>query len=311
MEQVRPMVYVFIEVLYPILVVMGGGFLLKRYLPIDIGWFNAVSTYVLNPVLVFITIIKIQITGDEVVRISLVSVIVCLAIGVMTYLLARWQRYDAHTIAALLLVTMFMNTGNYGLPASRIAFGYEGFERAMVYFIVQAILVQTLTIAVAHAGQSDWRTVLRQVWRMPPIYAALLGLLLRWLGFDVYSPNIVGSLLSGVNVFAQVIPPLLMVLLGMQLAQNTHVEDVQLTSIGVFIRLLISPLIAYGAAVLLELDPLTTKVVVLQASMPTAFTMVLYAREFNARPQFVSGSVVVSTVLSLVTLTLLLVMMGI
>lgn len=102
-----------------------------------------------------------------------------------------------------------------------------------------------------------------------------------------------------------------MVLLGMQLAQNTEVEDRTVTSIGVFIRLLISPLIAYGAAVVLELDPLTTKVVVLQASMPTAFNMVLYAREFNARPQFVTGSVVVSTVLSLVTLTLLLVIMGV
>jgi len=305
------MMYVFIEVLYPILVVMGGGFLLKRYLPIDIRWFNAVSVYVLNPALVFITIVKIEITGDDVVRISLVSVIVCLAIGVMTYVLTRWQRHDAHTTVALLLVTMFMNTGNYGLPASRIAFGYEGFERAMVYFIAQAMLVQTLTIAVARAGHSDWRSVLRQVWRMPPIYAALLGLTLRWMGFDVYSPNIVGSLLSGVNIFAQIIPPLLMVLLGMQLAQNTEVEDRTVTSIGVFIRLLISPLIAYGAAVVLELDPLTTKVVVLQASMPTAFNMVLYAREFNARPQFVTGSVVVSTVLSLVTLTLLLVIMGV
>lgn len=305
------MMYVFIEVLYPILVVMGGGFLLKRYLPIDIRWFNAVSTYVLNPVLVFITIIKIEIIGDDVVRISLVSVIVCLAIGVMTYVFTRWQRYDAQTITSLLLVTMFMNTGNYGLPASRIAFGYEGFERAMVYFITQAILVQTLTIAVAHVGQRDWRSVVRQLWRMPPIYAALLGVTLRWFGFDVYSPNIVGSLLSGINVFAQIIPPLLMVLLGMQLAQNTEVEDRTVTSIGVFIRLLISPLIAYGAAVVLELDPLTTKVVVLQASMPTAFNMVLYAREFNARPQFVTGSVVVSTVLSLVTLTLLLVIMGV
>lgn len=244
-------------------------------------------------------------------RISLVSVIVCLSLGMMTYLLTRWRQYDASTTAALLLVTMFMNTGNYGLPASRIAFGYEGFERAMVYFIVQAMLVQTLTIAVARAGQSDWRTRLRQVWRIPPIYAALVGFALRWLGFDVYSPNLIGSLLGGINVFAQVIPPLLMVLLGMQLAQNTAVEDGKLTSIGVAIRLLASPLIAFGAAWMLGLDPLATKVVVVQASMPTAFNMVLYAHEFNARPQFVTGSVVVSTVVSLVTVTMLLLMMGI
>jgi predicted permease len=44
--------------------------------------------------------------------------------------------------------------------------------------------------------------------------------------------------------------------------------------------------------------------------MPTAVNMVLYSLEFNARPQFVAGSVVVSTVLSLVTLTILLTVMG-
>jgi hypothetical protein len=46
--------------------------------------------------------------------------------------------------------------------------------------------------------------------------------------------------------------------------------------------------------------------VVLEASMPTAVNMVLYSLEFNARPHFVAGVVVVTTLMSLVTLTLLL-----
>jgi len=35
----------FVEVLHPILVVVGIGFLLKRYLPIDTRSFNWVSMY--------------------------------------------------------------------------------------------------------------------------------------------------------------------------------------------------------------------------------------------------------------------------
>jgi malate permease and related proteins len=45
---------------------------------------------------------------------------------------------------------------------------------------------------------------------------------------------------------------------------------------------------------------------VLEASMPTAVNMVLYSLEFDARPRFVAGVVVVTTALSLVTLTVLL-----
>jgi predicted permease len=100
-------------------------------------------------------------------------------------------------------------------------------------------------------------------------------------------------------------------LLGMQLAQETVIEDIPLTSIAVGIRLLVSPAIAVLAAVLLKLDPLATKVVVLQASMPTAVNMVLYSLEFNARPKFVAGTVVITTLLSVLTLTILLTVMGV
>jgi len=72
------------------------------------------------------------------------------------------------------------------------------------------------------------------------------------------------------------------------------------------LRLLISPLLAFGLARLLGLSDLSMRVVVLEASMPTAVNMVLYSLEFDARPGFVAGVVVVTTVLSLATLALLL-----
>jgi predicted permease len=63
---------------------------------------------------------------------------------------------------------------------------------------------------------------------------------------------------------------------------------------------------ALGLARLLGLSDLSMRVVVLEASMPTAVNMVLYSLEFYARPGFVAGVVVVITVLSLGTLALLL-----
>jgi predicted permease len=45
--------------------------------------------------------------------------------------------------------------------------------------------------------------------------------------------------------------------------------------------------------------------------MPTAVNMVLYSLEFDARPQFVAGTVVITTLLSILTLTVLLTMMGV
>ena len=301
----------FIEVLLPIVVVVGIGYLLKRFLPIDTRSLNRISMYALSPALIFITIVKIQIPGTEVLRISLTSVAACLGSGLVAFLIARWLKLSGSTGAGLLLVTMFMNSGNYGLPTARFAFGQPGFERALLFFIAQAIMAQTLTIAIAQAGKSDWKAGVRQVLRMPPIYAVATGLLLRALGVQFDTPNALGSVLHGIDLVSQATLPLLLMLLGMQLAQETVIEDYRLTSIAVVIRLLVSPLIAYGAARWLQLDPLATKVVVLQASMPTAVNMVLYSLEFDARPKFVAGVVVVTTVLSVLTLTGLLTFLGV
>jgi predicted permease len=206
---------------------------------------------------------------------------------------------------------MFMNSGNYGLPTAQFAFGQAGLDRALLFFIAQAIMAQTLTIAIAQAGQTNWHTGFKQILKMPPIYAVASALLLRWWGVSLETPNVLGALLHGIDLISQATLPLLLMLLGMQLAQETVIEDVPLTTTAVIIRLFASPLIAYGVAVALQLDALATNVVVLQASMPTAVNMVLYSLEFNARPKFVAGTVVITTLLSVVTLTILLTVMGV
>ena len=301
----------FIDVLLPIVVVVLVGYILKRFLPLDTRSLNRMSMYALSPALIFITIIKIQIPGTEVFRISMTSVAACVGSGLIAYLITRFRKTDAPSTAALLLTTMFMNSGNYGLPTAHFAFGQAGLDRALLYFIAQAIMAQTLTIAIAQAGNSDWKTGVRQILKMPPIYAVTSALVLRWFGVTLDTPNVLGSVLHGIDLISQSTLPLLLMLLGMQLAQETVIEDIPLTSIAVGIRLFVSPAIAYLAAVLLKLDPLATKVVVLQASMPTAVNMVLYSLEFNARPKFVAGTVVITTLLSVVTLTILLTVMGV
>ncbi|MEY2847306.1 MAG: hypothetical protein RL076_2852, partial [Chloroflexota bacterium] len=119
---------------------------------------------------------------------------------------------------------------------------------------------------------------------MPPIYAVVAGLVLRWLGVSLDAPTVTGSLLTGIDMIAQATLPFLLMLLGMQLAQSTVIDDARLTGVGVAIRLVASPLLAWAMAVILQLDALATNVVIIQASMPTAVNMVLYSLEFDARP---------------------------
>jgi predicted permease len=297
----------FVEVLLPVTVVVACGYALRRRFELDLLSLNRLSMYVLGPALIFTTIVRIDMAGGEALRIIAASVAVCLGIGVIGLVTSALLRLERGSLAALLLCVMFMNSGNYGLPTSRFAFGDAGFQRALLYFIAQTILAQTLAVPIASAGRSDLTSALRQMFSMPQIYAVALGLLARFSGIDLpHRSDAFGSAFRGVALMAEAALPLLLLLLGMQLANGTTVEDVRLTAVVAVLRLGVSPVLAYGIARALALDDLALRVVVLEASMPTAVNMVLYSLEFNARPRFVAGAVVATTLLSLATLTLLL-----
>lgn len=302
----------FVEVLLPVLVVVSAGFALRRTSPqLDLRTLNRVSMYALGPALIFTTLVRIDVAGGEALRISAASALLVAAMGALTYIVARAMRLDRASTAGLLLCTMFMNSGNYGLPTTRFAFGEDGFQRALLYFVAQTILAQVLAIPIAMraegGGSVSWRASLRQVFRMPQIYAVAAGLAARLGGLDLDArEDALGSLFNGVALLADAALPLLLLLLGMQLAQGAGVEDPRLTAVAAGLRLVASPLIAWGLAVALGLDDLALRVVVLEASMPTAVNMVLYSTEFGARPRFVAGVVVATTIASLATLSLLL-----
>lgn len=297
----------FIEVLFPVAVVVAAGFALRRAFPIDLQSLNRVSLYVLSPALIFVTLARITVTGDEALRIAAASVLIILGMGCLTWLYGRFRRIDHASMAALLLCTMFMNAGNFGLSTTRFAFGDPGLQRALLFFIPQSIMAQVLAVPIARSGAGNRSGSWRQILRMPQIYAAAAGLLIALSGIHLDGrKDVFGSLFQGIVLLSEAAIPLLLLLLGMQLAVGIMVEERELTIAAVVFRLLVSPPLAYAVALLLGLHGVSLAVVVLEASMPTAVNMVVFAMEFGARPRVVASVVVISTLLSLLTLSVLL-----
>ncbi|CAA9442596.1 MAG: hypothetical protein AVDCRST_MAG80-1463 [uncultured Rubrobacteraceae bacterium] len=221
-------------------------------------------------------------------------------------------RFSRETNTALMLSTMFTNTGNYGLPLALFAFGQQGFEQAIVFFVMQGILAQTLGIYLASSGHSGWREGAATLLRMPQLYAVGAALALRWVGPEIVtaSENIANDLFRGVSLMGDAAIPILLVLLGAELARaEIDTGDVAGILVAVIVRLFAAVPISYGLAYVLGLDPLPTKLAVVLGSMPTAVNVIVLALEFDLRPKLVSSIVIVSTILSFVTLTVLLVVL--
>ncbi|HZG69475.1 MAG TPA: AEC family transporter [Herpetosiphonaceae bacterium] len=299
----------FSEVLLPIFVIAGVGYALQAAFPLDMRSLNRVGLYVLSPALLFVTMLRAEIPGGEAVRLAALMALVVVTMSGLAYLIARLMGLNGRQRSGFMLAATFMNSGNYGLPATRFAFGDIGFQYAVVGYMTQAFLSQTYAVYVASAGGGSRRAALLQVSRMPMLYAALAAVGLRLLGLRLDETNgfVALGLYRGLRLLADAALPFLLLILGAQLRRRQQIGARGTVGAAVLLRLVVSIPIAAGIALLLGLDDLPLRVGIVQAAMPTAVNTTILALEFDSWPDFVSNVVVATTLGSLLTLTLLIV----
>jgi predicted permease len=200
--------------------------------------------------------------------------------------------------SALLLSTMFVNAGNYGVPLNLFAFGEEGQARAIVYLVVSATLANTIGVYLAARGRATSNQALRKLLKVPLVYAVLLAGVVNFSGATIPAP-----LFDAVDMVGKASIPVMLLILGMQLARTSITRALGTISLATFIRLIVSPALAFGLAAVMGLRGVTRQTMIVEASTPTAVTSTILALEFDARPDLVTSAVFLSTLLSPLTLT--------
>jgi hypothetical protein len=297
----------FSEVLLPVAIVVFLGYLVGRSYPLDARTLNRISLYVLTPCLVFVSLLRTDVAAGEATLLTVQMSAVMIATTLCAFLAAIPFHLSGPQRSGFLLTTTFMNSGNYGLSVTRFAFGDIGFQYAVVGYLTQAILSQTLAVYLASAGRRSRVAAIGQVFRLPLIYAVLIALGLRLLGIRLDDSNgmLAVGLYRGLRLVADATLPVLLLILGIQLAQHRPVVAPGALTMATILRLLLSIPLAYGIGLALGLSGLPLHVGIIQAAMPTAVNMIVVAIEFDAWPEFVSNGVVLTTLGSLVSLTLL------
>jgi predicted permease len=297
----------FVEVLLPVLVVASAGYALRRAFPLDVRTLNRLSLYVLTPVLVFVSLLRTEVAGGEALRLTLQMLLVMVSTLALGFLASYAFRLPRPKRSGYLLTTTFMNSGNYGLSVTRFAFGELGFQYAVIGYLTQAILAQTVAVYLASAGTRGRLSALGQVFRVPLIYAVAVALGLRALGIrlDESEGMLAVGLYRGLRLMADAALPTLLIILGTQITGREPLTAGGPLAAAVITRLVLPIPLAYGAGLVLGLEGLPLYVGTIQAAMPTAVNMVVIALEFDAWPEFVSNGVLLTTLGSLLTLSVL------
>jgi predicted permease len=293
---------VFVNVVLPVFLVAGMGFVVQRTLRPSITALNQTALYIMFPCLLFTSLIKVDLHSETPLRILAFTVLLAALSIVMAIAIGRVSGLDRVTTSAMALTVAFPNLGNYGLPVVLLAFGQDGLTIALVVIALQSLYGTTLAILIASSGNdASFLSAIRQVLRLPTIYALIAALIV-----NLGQLPVPAFVLSALAIPAQAAIPLMVIVLGMQLAGTRGIEAPRLVGTATFARLVLGPVIGVGLALLLGLEGLTRDVMIVGAAMPTAVFTTIIATQFNTRPRLVSDVVIATTVASVVTVTVVL-----
>lgn len=295
----------FVDIILPVFLIIFSGFWLEKKFAPDFATLTNCSLFLLGPALVFSALCKSQVSFLLAGQLLLFMVVYTGAMLLLAWGLGRTFRFDGDSRRALALSTVTMNCGNFGLPLVLFAYGSEALDLSVLTFVVFNIPLSTLAIVLAQGSGTRLREALANAAKIPIFHAVLLAFVLK--GFGITLP---GFLLRPLELLGQAAIPLMMVLLGMQLAKTRLQAAPGFLSLASLLRLVLAPLLAWGLTLCFGIGGLLQKVVILQTSTPAAILPLLYSLRFGTRPDLVAGAITATTLFSALSLTALLYLLG-
>jgi len=309
---------IMLNVIAPIMLVMSIGYLIGKKFNPDPRSISVFLIYLFTPSLVFKGVYQAELSG-ALFGVAGVALSSAVSMAIIGFLVARFLNYTTREESSLILTITLVNAANYGISLNTFAYGDVGGGIAIFYYVVSALIGNVFGVFFASRGTVPVTDALSNVFKVPILYAAIIGLILNY--YNVELPLILSR--SIIDIAAPASIPLMLGLLGLQLSRvqfgknvTSDEKDPTLASklsavlLASGLKLLVAPFIAIGFALLFGLSGLNFNVAVLESSMPTAVLASALATQFGGDARFVSAVTLVGTLASILTLSVLIFLLG-
>lgn len=283
------------NVVLPTFVTIIIGYIFGKFVKLDLSGINKIIFYIGLPAVAFTSILSKDIVLEDAATVWGAELIVTFGCAAAAWLLFKWRR-EKHS--SLYLPAALPNTINIPFPIISLAYGTEGLFYAVLYFIPNSILMNSVAVFIA-AGKG-WRENLKTVLKVPAMYAAFLALTLNLLHINV-PPIVMGP----IDFISNMVIPMVVLTLGYSLAQ-VKITSLSTTLLTALVRLGGGLALGFLAAYLFNITGVMRSVVILVSAMPSAMNTYLLAAMYKNEEELVASVVFVTTAASLVIIPVLL-----
>ncbi len=301
MENIGGIFLVFLNVVTPVFILVVIGYFVGPRLKIEARSLSRTAYFVFIPAFVFNIISEAKIDSGLALQMLSFILVAQIAVALLGFLVGKALRQSREITAAFVLIATFGNVGNFGLPLIVFRLGETARTYATVYFVVTIFISFVICVGVASWARSGGVTAVFSVFKTPALIALIPALVFNITDVEV---PIFLSRLSG--LLGQAMIPVMLITLGVQMGEIPKIK----INFNVFaastVRLIGGPVLALLIVPYFGLEGLERSTGILQAAMPAAVLASIIALEYKLLPEFVTTTVLFSTLYSVLTLTVIL-----
>ena len=301
MENIGGIFLVFLNVVTPVFILVVIGYFVGPRLKIEARSLSRTAYFVFIPAFVFNIISEAKIDSGLALQMLSFILVAQIAVALLGFLVGKALRQSREITAAFVLIATFGNVGNFGLPLIVFRLGETARTFATVYFVATVFISFVICVGVASWARSGGVTAVFSVFKTPALIALIPALVFNITDLEV---PIFLSRLSG--LLGQAMIPVMLITLGVQMGEIPKIK----INFNVFaastVRLIGGPVLALLIVPYFGLEGLERSTGILQAAMPAAVLASIIALEYKLLPEFVTTTVLFSTLYSVLTLTVIL-----
>lgn len=264
---------------------------------------NALVDFVIYfslPAMIFVKIHPLTL-DLEILNLILMFNTIILANLALMYYLGKLFKFQRKVLATFMVVGTFGNTSFIGFSYIDAFYGSDYVVYALIYDLFGSfLLVVSLGTFIINWGSGEHinlKAIGKKVLFFPPIIMFFITVFLKFFTIPVFINNTA-------EVIGSTLVPLAMIAIGMKLELKNIFYKFKVTSLLLFVKMLLVPLIVMICFTFFyNLDDTWSKVTILEVAMPPMTTAVILAIQGGLDERLAVNSLVLGVLASLVSVT--------
>ncbi len=289
------------DIILPVFVVLIIGFVIQTKYKLDLQTIAKLNIYIFIPAFIFVKLYSTDISPSIFVNVVLFMLLFVFILYILGFVAGRLMKLDKMKRVTFTNSVIFFNSGNFGVPVNDLVFKSDPFAMSIQVIVLMFQNIFLFSYGVFSLQSLDGGKIkaLFAYFKMPVMYAMLLGVLFNW--FDVQVTDMV---MVPATYLADGMIALALLMLGMQVAEMKLTKGLGTVYVSLIIRLVAGPLIALGIIYTFGISGILAQALFIASAMPTSVNSAVIAQEYKNNPEYAAQIVLFSTLFSAITVSI-------